>query len=191
MAAERMVAVGLMIPWPAMAGAEVGDRAARHRARERERPERGEIALHADVEILQVLAHDDQVDALRARERAPVTGEPARRAHVGVRRLAPAEMEERRRAPAAGRAEEGRVRGVDGAAGGVVVLHRRTDPVDGEAEAVHERDRGAHRLGRGVLALDDDHALATAHRRLPAAGSLAVSTRSTLPPRIFSMSPGA
>src|SRR5438477_12447254 len=90
-----------------------------------------------------------------------------------------------------GRAEERRVRGVDGAAGGVVVLHRRTHPVDGEAEAVHDRDRGAHRLGRGVLPLDDGQALATAHRRLPAAGSLAASTRSTLPPRIFSMSPGA
>src|SRR5438552_1378948 len=95
------------------------------------------------------------------------------------------------RPTAGGGAEERRVRGVDGAAGRVVVLHRRTHPVDGEAEAVHERDRGAHRLGRGVLALDDDHALATAHRRLPAAGSLAASTRSTLPPRIFSMSRGA
>src|SRR2546427_553881 len=115
----------------------------------------------------------------------------ARGADVGVGALALAEMEERGRAPAAGGGEERLVRGVDGAGGGVVVLHRRTHPVDGEAEAVHERDRGAHRLGRGVLALDDDHALATAHRRLPAAGSLAASTRSTLPPRIFSMAPGA
>src|SRR2546427_10548306 len=39
-------------------GAEVGDRAARHGARECERPKRGELALHADVEILQVLSHD-------------------------------------------------------------------------------------------------------------------------------------
>src|SRR5205814_2265833 len=56
------------------AGAEVGDRAAHHRARERERAERGELALHADVEILQVLAHDDQVDALRARARPLIVG---------------------------------------------------------------------------------------------------------------------
>src|SRR5262249_59112757 len=64
-------------------GTEVGDRPVQRRALETRGTKCVQVALDADVEVLQVLAHDDEVDALRPRERAAESRLPARRADVG------------------------------------------------------------------------------------------------------------
>ena len=93
------------------------------RARARRRDARGsgsadrgarascEVAFRPHVEVFQVLAHDHEIDALRdARAGCARRGSMTRGAHVGVGALAPAQMQQREGALAAGGAEERRVR---------------------------------------------------------------------------------
>jgi hypothetical protein len=133
-----------------------------------ERRERLEITLDAHVQVLQVLAHDHEVEALGPGQRTSTARERAHRPHVGVGGSTPAQMEESGRALAAGGTEEGGVGGVDhtpalgrerlpaGVDGGLA--HERVQPFDVEPEGLQDLDARTHRLGRSVLALDHDHA---------------------------------
>ena len=141
----------------------------REPAPETERPQLLEIALDAGVEVLEVLAHDHEVDPVGPRQRTAAAGPPARGTHVRVGLLAPAQVVERERALAAGGAEQGGVGSVDRLArlvregrpeaGQPGVSHRRPHPFDRKAEPVDQRDHRPDRLRRRVLALDHDHPL--------------------------------
>ena len=60
-----------------------------------------QVSFHTDVEVFQVFAHDDEVDAFRLRERTGAAGQVSARAHIGVGFLAPAQIVERRPSGAA------------------------------------------------------------------------------------------
>ena len=135
--------------------AEVGHRPAQRGALEAGGSERLEVALDADVEVLQVLAHDHEVDALRAapaRCDSRAASAPGERWHTcpcpSAGRRAPARSGRwwHRRAPSGG---------VDRAPGRDAIVDRRVDPLDVQSEPVEQDDGRAHRLRRRVLALDD------------------------------------
>ena len=95
------------------AGPEIGHRLLPSGARKPQRREVLNGALAEDIEILEILAHNYEIDPLGRCERTPNTLGESRRAHVGERLAAPTQVEERARARAARRAEQRRVRLVD------------------------------------------------------------------------------
>ena len=175
----------------------------RRGAHEAEGREVRDVALDAEVEVFEVLAHDDEVDALGPRERAARAGPIAHGTHVRVGALAPAQVEERRARSRRSsrrrawrrrrRSRRGPRRGRAGGRGSSAA--RPTDglhPLDVRREPAEHREARPHRFRRGVLALDHDDA-AAAHVASPApcAASRRRST-SRRPPasRIASMSGG-
>jgi hypothetical protein len=57
-----------------MPGSQLGNRSAGGEAAETERGEVLQVAFDADVEVLEILAHDDEVDTLGMGERATAAG---------------------------------------------------------------------------------------------------------------------
>jgi hypothetical protein len=150
------------------ARAHLRQRAAGGEALEPERRQGVEVPLDPHVEILEILPHDHEVDALGARQRAAVAGPVARGPDVRVGLPAPAQVEQRERALATRRAEERRVGRVDrracrererGLAGVERTLpDRGVNELEIDAEPLEQTHRRPHGLGCSVLPFDHDHA---------------------------------
>jgi hypothetical protein len=96
---------------------ELADRSSHRAAARRGLSQLGERSLGSDVEVLEILAHDHEVDTRRAcHRRAGALDEPDR-SHVRVGRASPPEIEERSGGRAARRHHTARKRGQRGFGG--------------------------------------------------------------------------